>query len=302
MKISIVIPTYNQAAYLGETLRSVLDQGYPDVEIIVCDGGSPDHTKQVLEEYSDRLAWWCSEKDRGQTDAINKGLGHITGEIWSYLNSDDLLAPGSLARIAEEFRDPEVQWLGGVSTMFDQNGERGRIEPVPAARRRDYLTPWNRSAKYLFPCSNVNFMRRSVLDQLGTFDDSLHFGMDIEYYVRAIFAEIPLTLVPDVLGHWRWHEESKTMTDGVAYRFLEDEIKIAERYVAKLPLDQRREVEHELSDMHRHLAVRRALHQRDKPADSKVLDRLVAELKAQPTLLFFRPWLGAIRRQLFARA
>lgn len=298
MKLSIVIPTYNQAAYLDETLHSVLDQGYPDVEVIVYDGGSTDSTVEVLKRHGDRLAFWCSEKDRGQTDAINKGLRRVTGDAWSYLNSDDLLAPGSLARIAEAFADPQVQWVGGTSTMFDENGERGRIEPQPAKRKRDFLTPWNRSAKYLFPCSNVCFMRRSVLEQLGTFDDGLHFGMDIEYYVRAVFAGIDLTILPDVLGHWRWHGESKTMTDGVAYRFLQDEILIAERYVDRLDPAEAAEVRRELVDMHRHLAVRRALHARDKSPDTTTLGRLVAEMRAQPSLLLFRPWLGAIRRQL----
>lgn len=299
MKISIVIPSYNQAAYLDETLRSVLDQRYAALELIVCDGGSTDGTREVLEKHSASIAWWCSEKDRGQTDAINKGLRHVTGEVWSYLNSDDLLAPGSLERVAESFRDPSIRWLGGVSTMFDENGERGRIEPRPPASKREYLTPWNRSAKYLFPCSNVNFMRREIIAQIGVFDESLHFGMDIEYYVRAVFAGVPLNLIPEVLGHWRWHAESKTMTDGMAYRFLEDEMRIAERYAPQLPPAERAEVGAELVEMRRHLAVRRALHARDKPAESSTIGRLISELLAQPSLLLFRPWLGAVRRQLF---
>ena len=98
MKISIVIPTYNQASYLEETLNSVISQNYPDLELIVCDGGSSDGTRAVLERHDNSLAWWCSERDHGQTDAINKGLRRATGEVWSYLNSDDLLAEGSLAR------------------------------------------------------------------------------------------------------------------------------------------------------------------------------------------------------------
>jgi hypothetical protein len=186
--------------------------------------------------------------------------------------------------------------------MFDLNGERGRIEPQPATRKRDYLTPWNRPAKYLFPCSNVNFMRRELLDRLGLFDETMHFGMDIEYYTRAVFAGVPLTIIPDVLGHWRWHEESKTMTDGVAYRFLADELTIAERYVAQLDPGEREEVQRELVQMRRHLAVRRALHARDKAAGSSTLGRLLSEMRAQPSLLLFRPWLGAVRRQLIARA
>ena len=300
MKISIVIPTFNQAAYLEQTLRSILDQNYPEAEIIVCDGGSTDDTKAVLQRYSEQLAWWCSEKDRGQTDAINKGLRRITGDVWSYLNSDDLLAAGSLQAIAEAFADPSVLWVGGISTMFDTEGERGRIEPLRAIRKRDYLTPWNRPAKYLFPCSNVSFMRRELLERLGVFDENLHFGMDIEYYVRAVFAGVELRSIPRVLGHWRWHEESKTMTDGVAYRFLADEIRIAARYVDRLDEEERLEVQKELRVMGRHLAVRRALHARDKGPKSRTLSRLIHEARLQPSLLIFRPWLGAVRRHLFS--
>ena len=298
MKISIVIPTYNQAGYLEETLRSVLDQKYPELELIVCDGASTDGTRDVLDRYSPQLAWWCSEKDRGQTDAINKGLRRITGEVWSYLNSDDLLATGSLARVAQAFADPDVVWVGGVSTMFDEKGERGRIEPVPPQRMRDYLTPWNRPMKYLFPCSNVCFLRRSLLNAHGTFDEALHYGMDMEYYTRLAFAGCTLIRIPEVLGHWRWHEQSKTMTDGVAYRFLQDEVRIAEHFIDRLPEDERREVAAELVQMRKHLAVRRAMH---SGKDGK-FGRLVREATANPALVAFRPWLGAVRETLFQKA
>ena len=119
MKISVIIPSYQQRAYLEETLRSVLDQRYPDLELIVVDGGSQDGTVELLETFAPQLAWWVSEKDRGQTDAINKGLRRATGEVWSYLNSDDLLSAHSLTRIAETFADPSVQWVGAISTIFD---------------------------------------------------------------------------------------------------------------------------------------------------------------------------------------
>jgi glycosyltransferase involved in cell wall biosynthesis len=300
VKISIVVPSFNQASYLEETLLSVLDQGYPDLELIVCDGGSTDGTREILERHGLRLAWWCSERDRGQTDAINKGLHHATGEIWSYLNSDDLLEPGSLNRVAAAFADPAVTWIGGISTKFDSNGNRGRIVPEPARRNRDYLTPWSRPMEYIFPCSNVSFMRRAVVEKCGYFDESLHYGMDIEYYTRAVFAGYELTRIPEVLGHWRWHDASKTMTEGVAYRFLEDELKIAERYLDQLPDDERSEVVAEIIQMRRHLAVRRALHRSPRVSRPGQLARLVHEMSSQPSLLWFRPWLGAVRQTLFS--
>lgn len=299
MRITVVTPSYNQGAYLEETILSVLDQGYPDLEFIVVDGGSKDETRAILEKYSDRLAWWVSEPDRGQTHAINKGLARATGEIWSYLNSDDLLAPGALQRIAECFADPAVQWVGAVSTTFDANGERGRIVPEPPERQRDYLTPWSRKTGYLFPCSNVCFMRRSLLARYGTFDESYHYSMDMELYTRLAFAGVPMLRIPDVLGRWRWHDTSKTVVDGVAYRFLEEEIRIAETFLHQLEAGERTAVAAELVDMRKHLSVRRAMSSTG-PSRAGRLKLLLGGVFTIPSLLWFRPWLGAVKQVLIS--
>lgn len=299
MRISIIIPSYQQRAYLEETLRSVLDQRYPDLELIVVDGGSQDGTVELLEAFASQLAWWISEKDGGQTDAINKGLRRATGEVWSYLNSDDLLGPNSLARIAESFADPKVQWVGAISTIFDDQGERGRIVPEPAIRQRDYLTPWNRPMQYLFPCSNVCFMRRGILERCGFFDETLHYSMDMEFYTRVVFAGHEMVRLPEVLGQWRWHGASKTMREGSAYGFLADEIAIALRYADRLEPAERVAVLEEVAEMRKHLAVRRALYPEASARRAAILSKLLAALPRQPELLWFRPWLGALKRVLF---
>lgn len=299
MKISVVIPTCNQAAYLEETLRSALDQGYPELELIVADGGSTDGTRELLERHSGQLAWWVSERDAGQTDAINKGLRHATGDVWSYLNSDDLLLPGSLARIAEAFADPAVMWAGAVSTIFDGSGEIGRIVPTAPTRMRDYLTPWSRPMQHVHPCSNVCFMRRAVLERIGFFDPTYHYGMDMEFYTRAVFAGFEMLRLPDVLGEWRWHGESKTAREGSAFAFLVDELRIAEKYVDRLPPAERERVHYEIAGMHQHLAVRRAQFEEPRGNRVRVASRLLAALARQPGLISFRPWLGALRRAVF---
>ena len=102
-RITLITPSYQQAEYLEECLASVQAQAYPDLEHIVVDGGSTDGSRAIIERYADRLAWWCSEKDGGQSDAINKGLGHATGQVFGWLNSDDLLLPGALLRVGEAF-------------------------------------------------------------------------------------------------------------------------------------------------------------------------------------------------------
>src|SRR5258706_6083465 len=122
-RISIVTPSFNQAAYVDATIRSVLDQRYPNLEYIVVDGGSTDGSVDIIRRYEDRLTYWVSEPDRGQADAINKGLARATGEIRAYLNSDDLYLPGALLRVAAEYRaHPDADIICGVCRVIDEHG------------------------------------------------------------------------------------------------------------------------------------------------------------------------------------
>lgn len=112
-KISIIIPTLNQARFIEETIQSVLSQNYPNLEVIVCDGGSIDGTQDILKKYADSLTW-TSEPDRGQVDAINKGLRQATGDVVAYINSDDIYTPNTLLSVGKYFIDhPETQILTG---------------------------------------------------------------------------------------------------------------------------------------------------------------------------------------------
>src|SRR5436190_573079 len=135
-KLSIVTPSLNQGAFIERTIRSVLDQGYPNLEYVIVDGGSTDETVEIIRRYEDQLAWWVSEPDQGQTDAINKGIERTSGEIVAYINSDDYYLPGAFERAVEAFEGTDRSWIAGASLDLDEQGDPtqyGVIKPWPPA-------------------------------------------------------------------------------------------------------------------------------------------------------------------------
>ncbi|NJO85210.1 MAG: glycosyltransferase [Blastochloris sp.] len=181
-RISIVMPSYNQAQYLEIALRSVLEQQYPALDLIVIDGGSTDGSVEVLRQHADQLAYWVSEKDSGQADAINKGFARATGEVMAWLNSDDVYLPGALHAVGEIFaRWPQVEWLTGWDMNIDERGmittaRRGTPKIRSLIRRgwyhgrglgfiRQESTFWRRS---LWEKSAVMSTRRSTMAWIMT--------------------------------------------------------------------------------------------------------------------------------------
>ena len=159
--VSIVIPSYNQARYLGATLRSVLEQDYSSMEVIVIDGGSTDGSVEIIQRYADRLAYWASESDRGQVDAINKGLQRASGEIVAWLNSDDLYLPGAVSdAVAVLTAHPDAGMVYGDGLLIDSENRLLDRHHYPPLTALDLL------------CFNVllqpaTFMRRSALEEAG---------------------------------------------------------------------------------------------------------------------------------------
>lgn len=204
-RISIVTPSYGQGSYIERTLLSVLDQNYPDLEYVVQDGGSRDGTVQVLEAYSGRLASWQSLPDSGQSDAINKGFSRTSGDIMAWLNSDDLLLPGSLARVEKAFREnPDVDVIYGNRLLIDENDrEIGRwIMPGHDAK----VLSW---ADYI-PQETL-FWRRSIWEKCGgSIDDTFRFAMDWDLLVRFRDAGAKFLHIPEFMGAFRIHEQQKT--------------------------------------------------------------------------------------------
>jgi GT2 family glycosyltransferase len=203
--ISLVTPSYNQGHFIERTICSVLDQDYPNLEYFIQDGGSKDETVEVLKRYEHRLTGWVSEQDDGQSQAINRGFTRTSGEIMGWLNSDDLLLPGSLARVADFFqRHPEVDVVYGDRLLIDENDmEIGRwILP----KHDSAVLSW---ADYI-PQETL-FWRRSIWHKVGgAIDESFRFAMDWDLIVRFRNTGAQIVHIPAFLGAFRVHAEQKT--------------------------------------------------------------------------------------------
>jgi glycosyltransferase involved in cell wall biosynthesis len=176
-RISVVTPSYNQADFLEDTIRSVLSQGYPDLEYIILDGGSTDGSAEIIERYADSLTYWHSRPDDGQADAINTGFSMATGDILAFLNSDDMFEPGILFEIASLFSE-ERPWIAGAVTACSASS--GKI-PVPELPGKSW-TRWYMSC----PISQPGvFLSAQLYGRVGQFRTDLEAGFDYEYWLRV---------------------------------------------------------------------------------------------------------------------
>lgn len=213
-KISVITPSYNQAEFLERTICSVLDQHYPNLEYIIVDGGSTDGSLDIIKKYADRLAYWISEPDKGQTDAINKGLKRATGEWVAWQNSDDIYYPGALAAVAK-----------AVETCSDMDVVVGNINMIDRYDRvlRDvrYATPsyGGMLAEGMILTNQAAFWRRSVHSKIGWLNMGLHYGFDYEWFLRLTKA-CKGVHTNELWGGYRLHDATKTHTQ--AERFLDE--------------------------------------------------------------------------------
>lgn len=201
--ISIVIPSFQHAQFIEETLRSVLDQQVNSIEVLVQDGGSTDGTVEILQRYCDRVRW-VSAKDGGQSAAINEGLRKTSGEVVCYLNSDDLLSPGSLEKVSAFFEaNPEVDMIYGNADFIDQDGQPMGSYPTE---------PWDysRLLSNCFISQPACFWRRRVHDRCGYFNEALHFSMDYDFWLR-VGKESKVAYLPETLAIARRHTDAKTV-------------------------------------------------------------------------------------------
>jgi glycosyltransferase involved in cell wall biosynthesis len=204
--VSIVTPSFNQAHYLESTILSVLEQDYPNIEYILVDGGSSDGSVEIIRRYANRLAWWISEKDNGQTDAINKGFVRIKGDILAWLNSDDTYERNAVREAVSFLQErPEVGLVYGDANFIDENGRI--IGHFPAAQ-----TNYRRLRQgYVHIPQQSAFWRADLWRKVGPLDPSFFFAMDYDLWVR-LAALAPVQYLPRHWANFRLHTRGKTIT------------------------------------------------------------------------------------------
>lgn len=205
MRISIVVPSFNQGKFIRRTIDSILNQGYPDLELIVMDGGSTDETLSVLKSYGDQIIWQ-SAPDSGQTQAVNNGWKRATGQILGWVNSDDTLLPGALASVARCFQNqPDTRWLYGNCHYIDANDRILGDYPTHSFN----LEALVRNVHNYIPQPAV-FLRRDVLDQAGYLNEDLHYVMDLEYWLR-LGLKSPAAYLDQEFACLRLHQDAKSV-------------------------------------------------------------------------------------------
>ncbi len=204
-KITIITPSFNQGQFLESTIKSVLDQNYPNLEFIIMDGGSEDNSVDVIRCYANRLTHWESRPDNGQTHAINKGLALATGDIVNWLNSDDLLMPGALTTLARAWNNrPDADILFGDYSAVDAKGNL--IYSRKVAPYHPKALVWGRQLS----SQPAVFFSKKLTDRLGHLDESLTFCMDTEFWIRAALNHASFVQIRSPLGITRVHGDAKT--------------------------------------------------------------------------------------------
>jgi glycosyltransferase involved in cell wall biosynthesis len=179
-RISIVTPNYNKKMFLEKTIRSVLSQGYPNLEYIVIDGGSTDGSVEIIKKYEKNLAYWVSEPDLGMYHAIKKGFEHATGEIMAWINSDDMYYPNALFTVAQIFSDlPNVSWLSGAQTHYDESGRTVKVCPSVYFNHNSFLL-----GIYQWIQQETTFWRRSLYDKAGGVKTDYKLAGDFDLWMR----------------------------------------------------------------------------------------------------------------------
>jgi glycosyltransferase involved in cell wall biosynthesis len=205
-RITIVTPSFNQGKYLNETITSILNQEYPNLEYMVIDGGSTDESVDIIRSHADHLTYWCSQKDAGQTDAIMKGFKRCSGVLFAWVNSDDVLFPGCLQAAADCYQAHNAPDIIHTNIAYiDSQSRISRFIRVPQQSRFFFFRGvWHASAPSIF-------FKTALFRNVGGLDKTYHLSMDVDIWVRMLKAGAKVAHIPCYLGGFRWHDCAKTV-------------------------------------------------------------------------------------------
>lgn len=206
-KLSIITPSFNQAKFLEETILSVLNQNYSSLEYIIIDGGSTDGSVEIIKRYERHLAYWESERDRGQVHAINKGLERATGDIFAFINSDDVYLPGVFAAVINHFRsNPDCEWLCGDTIFFGADHKTEFFQAI-VPKSAAHALAWEAH------CPQPGMFWKRELVSSG-FEEEWPYNFDHEMYVRLLLNGHRCEHLPIPVASYRLHAASKTVAEG----------------------------------------------------------------------------------------
>ncbi|PWT96240.1 MAG: glycosyltransferase [Blastocatellia bacterium] len=281
-KLSIVTPSFNQGRFIEETILSVLNQGYEPLEYIVIDGGSTDETVDIIKRYENKISYWVSEKDRGQVEAINKGLARATGDFFGFINSDDVYLPGTFNAVMDHFaKHPGSQWICGDTIMFGADHPTEVIHSeVPKSAA--HCLAW----AYTAPQPG-HFWKTEIVR--SGFDEHWSYDFDHDMYIRLLLAGHTCEYIPLPMAAYRLHPVSKTVAEN--HRQIEEFDRIAEHYEPQLHgADQR------WCRATRYLRLSYAASEAGRKRDGARW--LMRALATHPEGLKNRPFWGCLRRLL----
>jgi len=234
-KISLVTPTYNQGDFIEECILSIVNQKYPNLEYVIIDGGSTDNTVEVIKKYQQHITYWVSEPDKGQSDAINKGLAKCTGDIFNWVNSDDHLEPNALYEIASCFMHNNVEVVAGYRRKFTREYTLTVDPHIDRVRLEESV---EKSIVNIHFIQLPTFFSLSVIRKLQGINQNLHYVMDTELWMRYLlaFGQSKVWLIDEVLANYRLHPSSKTVSS--KEKFKHEWGLVCETFYAQLNIEK----------------------------------------------------------------
>lgn len=292
-KISIVTPSLNQGQFIEETIRSVLLQGYPNLEYIIIDGGSTDETLNIIKKYEPWITHWISEPDRGQANALNKGFARATGEIFAYINSDDLYEKDAFFNMARQYViKGRPALITGACLVFDELGKTRIFSPTWPSDLSYFLKPFG--SPFAQPAS---FWKADVYRQVGGFNEKLHYAFDREFFLKLGLKGIQPFLTATIVARYRDHQKAKTRS---TINFFEEAAPIIKKYGRACGLSDTF-IRRRIRKVHNNIAYLRTFTTWKYKGRKAATAHFIWQMLAAPDFLLDRKVLGLARRLLMFR-